>query len=334
MTAHDQMRAMLDQLMGTGRNGENNKFQVKYSDPKVCKSFLLACCPHEILSSTRMDLGECPQIHDLALRADFEAAQKKKDHFYDIDAMEHLQSFIADCDRRTEQAKQRLAETQEELSAEVAAKANNVHVLAEEIGKKLAKAEQLGEEGFVEESMKLMGEIDELRKKKNEAEQEYRNSMPASSYQQQKLRVCEVCSAYLGIHDNDRRLADHFGGKLHLGFIKIREKLSELEKTMGERRKEKRDSMIDRAGSRHRSRSRDRSRDRDRERDRDRDRDRSYRDRVRERDRERERERRDRDRRRSRSRSRSRGKRSRRSRSDSRGRRSRSRRSGSNERKR
>lgn len=53
--------------------------------------------------------------------------------------------------------------------------------------------------------------------------------MPASSYQQQKLRVCEVCSAYLGIHDNDRRLADHFGGKLHLGFIKIREKLSELE---------------------------------------------------------------------------------------------------------
>lgn len=32
--------------------GENNKFQVKYSDPKVCKSFLMACCPHEILSST------------------------------------------------------------------------------------------------------------------------------------------------------------------------------------------------------------------------------------------------------------------------------------------
>ncbi|KAK0168669.1 hypothetical protein PV327_002446 [Microctonus hyperodae] len=329
MTAHDQMRAMLDQLMGTGRNGENNKFQVKYSDPKVCKSFLLACCPHEILSSTRMDLGECPQIHDLALRADYEAAQKKKDHFYDIDAMEHLQNFIADCDRRTEQAKQRLAETQEELSAEVAAKANNVHVLAEEIGKKLAKAEQLGEEGFVEESMKLMGEIDELRKRKNEAEQEYRNSMPASSYQQQKLRVCEVCSAYLGIHDNDRRLADHFGGKLHLGFIKIREKLSELEKTVEERRREKRESMMDR--DKHRDRD-DRDRDH-RESRHDRGRGLGFRDR--ERDRDRDRDRRDRDRRRSsRSRSRSRGKRSRRSRSCSRNRRSRSRRSGSNDRKR
>lgn len=37
-----------------------------------------------------MDLGECPQIHDLALRADYEAAQKKKDHFYDIDVSTDL----------------------------------------------------------------------------------------------------------------------------------------------------------------------------------------------------------------------------------------------------
>lgn len=150
--------------------------------------------------------------------------------------MEHLQAFIADCDRRTTAAKKRLAETQEELTAEVAVKANVVHTLAEEIGKKLAKAEALGEAGEVEESMQLMGEIDELRAKKVQAEQEYRSSMPASSYQQQKLRVCEVCSAYLGIHDNDIRLADHFGGKLHLGFMAIRDKLTDLEKTAGPRK--------------------------------------------------------------------------------------------------
>ncbi|KAK4874883.1 hypothetical protein RN001_014243 [Aquatica leii] len=308
MTAHDQMRAMLDQLMGTGRNGETNKFHVRFNDPKVCKSFLLSCCPHEILSSTRMDLGECPKIHDLALRADFEKAQAHKDYFYDLDAMEHLQAFISDCDRRTEAAKQRLAETQEELSAEVAVKANNVHELAEQIGQKLAKAEQLGEEGFVDESMKLMEEVDELRKKKLEAEQEYRNSMPASSYQQQKLRVCEVCSAYLGIHDNDRRLADHFGGKLHLGFIKIREKLQELEVTSEKRKEEKRKSMrerdrdyereeryrerhreqyvggreLDRRSKRHRSKSRER---RHSDKDRDSNRSRNYRSRSRSRER-------------------------------------------------
>lgn len=131
-----------------------------------------------------MDLGECPKLHDLALRADYENAAKKKDYYYDIEAMEHLQAFIADCDRRTEAAKKRLAETQEELTAEVALKANAVHALAEEIGKKLAKAEALGEAGEVEESMKLMTETEELRAAKAKAEHEYRSSIPASSYQQ------------------------------------------------------------------------------------------------------------------------------------------------------
>merc|ERR1712018_1099310 len=210
----------------------------------VCKSFLMTCCPHELLASTRMDLGECPKVHDFSLRADFEAAARNKDYFYDVDAGEHLKGFIEDCDRRTELAKKRLMETQEELSAEVTSKAEKVHMLAETIGKKLAQAEQEGAEGKVDESMKLMEEVEQTRKKKADAEQEYRNSMPASSYQQQKLRVCEVCSAYLGIHDNDRRLADHFGGKLHLGFIKIREKLEELLKTYEERKTKRREARI------------------------------------------------------------------------------------------
>jgi len=191
-----------------------------------------------------MDLGECSKVHDLALRADFEKASESKDYFYDVDACEHLKSFIDDCDRRTELAKKRLAETQEELSAEVTSKAEKVHGLAEAIGKKLAEAEDAGAQGKVDESMKLMEEVEDFRKKKFVAEQEYRNSMPASSYQQQKLRVCEVCSAYLGIHDNDRRLADHFGGKLHLGFIKIREKLGGLLANFEERRTKRREARM------------------------------------------------------------------------------------------
>lgn len=224
--------------------GENNRYKVHFTDPRVCKSFLLACCPHDVLASTRMDLGDCPKIHDLALRADYESASQKKDYFYDVDAMEHLQNFIGECDRRTEQAKRRLAETQEELSAEVTLKLNRVHELAESMGKKLAAAEAKGADGNVEESLKLLEEVEEIRRKKAEAEQDYRNSMPASSYQQQKLRVCDVCSAYLGIHDNDRRLADHFGGKLHLGFIAIREKLAQLKQTVTDKREKARAEQL------------------------------------------------------------------------------------------
>lgn len=32
-----------------------------------------------------MDLGDCPKIHDLALRADYELASKDKDYYYDIE---------------------------------------------------------------------------------------------------------------------------------------------------------------------------------------------------------------------------------------------------------
>ncbi|KAF4793801.1 putative RNA-binding protein Luc7-like 2 [Turdus rufiventris] len=278
MSAQAQMRAMLDQLMGTSRDGDTTRQRIKFSDDRVCKSHLLNCCPHDVLSGTRMDLGECLKVHDLALRADYEIASKDQDFFFELDAMDHLQSFIADCDRRTEVAKKRLAETQEEISAEVAAKAERVHELNEEIGKLLAKVEQLGADGNVEESQKVMDEVEKARIKKREAEEVYRNSMPASSFQQQKLRVCEVCSAYLGLHDNDRRLADHFGGKLHLGFIEIREKLEELRRIVADKQEKRNQERLKRREEREReereklrrsskersSRDKERSRDRDR----------------------------------------------------------------------
>ncbi|XP_043957675.1 putative RNA-binding protein Luc7-like 1 isoform X1 [Gambusia affinis] len=311
MSAQAQMRALLDQLMGTARDGDETRQRVKFTDERVCKSHLLNCCPHDILSGTRMDLGECTKIHDLALRADYEIASKERDLFFELDAVDHLETFIADCDRRTELAKKRLAETQEEISAEVAAKAEKVHELNEEIGKLLAKAEQLGAEGNVDEAQKVLQEVEKVRTRKKDAEEEYRNSMPASSFQQQKLRVCEVCSAYLGLHDNDRRLADHFGGKLHLGFIQIREKLDQLKKTVVEKQekrnqerlkrreeREKEERMKKRTRSRSREHRRSRSRDRRRRRSRS-----SSRDRRRSRSRSRDRKRRHR----SRSRSRSRG---------------------------
>uniref|UniRef100_A0A8C7YJP1 LUC7-like (S. cerevisiae) n=1 Tax=Oryzias sinensis TaxID=183150 RepID=A0A8C7YJP1_9TELE len=277
--------------------------RVKFTDERVCKSHLLNCCPHDILSGTSLSgsLGCWNHVF----------SNKTYSFLLDIKAVDHLESFIADCDRRTELAKKRLAETQEEISAEVAAKAEKVHELNEEIGKLLAKAEQLGAEGNVDEAQKVLQEVEKVRTKKKDAEEEYRNSMPASSFQQQKLRVCEVCSAYLGLHDNDRRLADHFGGKLHLGFIQIREKLDQLKKTVLEKQEKRNQERLKRREEREKEekmkrRTRSRSRDHRRSRSRDRRRRRS-RSTSRERRRSRSRSRDRRRRHRTRSRSRSRG---------------------------
>ena len=67
----------------------------------------------------RMDMGECSRVHDLALRADYEAAQASRDHFYDVDACDYLLQFVTDIDKKIVMSKKNLAETQEALSGEV-----------------------------------------------------------------------------------------------------------------------------------------------------------------------------------------------------------------------
>jgi len=240
MSAKDQMRAMLDQLMGSSRNGESNT--VQYSDNKVCRAFLLSCCPYTILADTRLELGDCSKLHQLSLRPDYEAAQVKEDHFYDVEACTQLAAFIGEWDRKIEGFKRKLCSNQEALSEEVTGKVTKVQELAEKIGMKLEEAEKMGTEGMVEESMQIMEEVETLQAEKTQAEQDYNTSLPELNLQQQKLRVCEVCSAYLGIHEIDRSLADHFGGKLHLGFKELRDRLAEMQKTVNERKELQRET--------------------------------------------------------------------------------------------
>jgi len=233
MTAQEQMRKMLDQLMGSGRDGNPESAGVHFTDPTVCRAFMTGLCPHTLFTNTKMDLGECPKVHSEALRADFDEANKKKNYGFEKEALALLDDFLRTCDRKVEAAKKRLED--QELDPESESRANKVHDIAEQIGQKLAKAEQLGNEGNVDESVALLTEIEKLKSEKRQAEEEYRNNLPQPQLQQQKLRVCEVCAAYLCLYDNDRRLADHFGGKLHMGFIQIREKRNVLKKLVDDK---------------------------------------------------------------------------------------------------
>ncbi|XP_017226898.1 uncharacterized protein LOC108202844 isoform X1 [Daucus carota subsp. sativus] len=190
----------------------------------------------------------------------------------------------------------------------------------EMINEKLKKAEMLGEQGLVDEAQKALEEAEELKKLPGPRQEPVVDTSKYTAADvritDQKLRVCDICGAFLSVYDSDRRLADHFGGKLHLGYMQIREKLADLKderdnkrKASEELRKSKEQSRErDREGSRDRGGSRERARDHDRRsRDRDRyaDRDHGY-DRERERERDRSRSYDSRSRRRSRSRSRER----------------------------
>ncbi|XP_011077149.1 putative RNA-binding protein Luc7-like 1 isoform X2 [Sesamum indicum] len=100
------------------------------------------------------------------------------------------------------------------------------------INEKLKKAEDLGEQGMVDEAQKALEEAEALKKlppRQEAATDSSKYTAADVRITDQKLRVCDICGAFLSVYDSDRRLADHFGGKLHLGYMLIREKLAELQ---------------------------------------------------------------------------------------------------------
>ncbi|KAJ1279885.1 hypothetical protein BS78_04G190100 [Paspalum vaginatum] len=152
----------------------------------------------------------------------------------------------------------------------------------EMINEKLKKAEELGENGMIDEAQKLLDEAEAL-KKLNARPQPVPDSAKMTAHVQitdQKLRLCDICGAFLSVYDSDRRLADHFGGKLHMGYMLIRERLSELQEEKNKKRKIDRTEhdrrSRERSGDRERASSRDRYRDRGSSHDRDYDRRRSH----------------------------------------------------------
>ncbi|RZS09973.1 hypothetical protein BHM03_00041111, partial [Ensete ventricosum] len=96
------------------------------------------------------------------------------------------------------------------------------------------------ERGMIDEAQKALEEAEALKKLGGRQEPVLEPSKYSAvdvRITDQKLRVCDICGAFLSVYDNcyymlsDRRLADHFGGKLHLGYMQIREKLAELQVT-------------------------------------------------------------------------------------------------------
>jgi hypothetical protein len=97
--------------------------------------------------------------------------------------------------------------------------------LAERAAAKLKEAEAAGEEGRVDDAQRLTDEAEQI---KRIAAVPPPKPIGVEMGGGQKLHVCDVCSAQVSLYDNERRLADHFGGKAHLGYAKIRDRLADM----------------------------------------------------------------------------------------------------------
>src|ERR1700761_228693 len=91
--------------------------QLSITDPKVCRSYLVGTCPHDLFTNTKQDFGPCPKKHSESLKTEYEAAsdEQKKRWGFDFDYMRDMQKYVEECNRRIDTAQRRLEKTPDEI---------------------------------------------------------------------------------------------------------------------------------------------------------------------------------------------------------------------------
>jgi hypothetical protein len=233
--------------------------------------------------NTKVDCGSCPKIHSDSLRTKYK--NSKNPHKYDSILERDFSNRIADVDRTIKRARIRV---EEEKQVDETAHPEMLKFRMQ-MRKAADDAEMYGNEGNIDKAYECIADYEAFEREKAELFLKLTDDLIKAQAKigvdmTKKLRVCEICGSYLSVLDSDRRLADHFMGKQHVGFQAMREVLLAIAKRKATGISDDRDDKDDRRRSRsrdnrRRSRSRDnrrrsRSRDRDRRRSRSRDRDR------------------------------------------------------------
>ncbi|KAL3421656.1 hypothetical protein PVAG01_05812 [Phlyctema vagabunda] len=231
-----EQRKLLEQLMGAGAS--SRAAQLSITDPKICRSFLVGTCPHDLFTNTKQDLGSCPKVHSEPLKTEYESASAgdKSRWGFEYDYMRDVQKYIDECNRRIDVAQRRLEKTPDEIR-QTNALLKQISDLSKSIESGLLEIQVLGEAAEVSRAYEEFFRIRQAMQTKGDKERELKALSDTSGPSgHQKLQVCDVCGAYLSRLDNDRRLADHFYGKMHLGYAQMRKTFEAFPKEMRGRR--------------------------------------------------------------------------------------------------
>ncbi|KAJ2076621.1 splicing factor [Coemansia sp. RSA 988] len=225
----DMARQLLQELMG-----ELQDTGKRYTDPDVCKDYLVDFCPNQQFTNTKADLGPCELVHDDRLRSTYQKSEDRgrlgyEDAFYD-----RLQRLSHDLQRKVRRALERItAEADEQLvNPHREEKEERAIILDERIKQMAKQIEKLGEEAQVNEAYavykhmeRLKGDLEALKRRIDSVNPMFKN--------EKRLEVCDVCGAFLVPNDASKRLDAHNEGKQHQGYIRIQKALEEFKKNGG-----------------------------------------------------------------------------------------------------
>lgn len=256
----------MDELLGPNRNGDRPRLPVThYSDPRLCRYDLAGLCPYKLFPNTKQDMGSCtyeicPVPERWKRQYEQEATERDRSDT-DRELVRLLERLVRDCDDRIARANRRLEQQQRTPQAALpdgpadndatAAAAgggdapsgsgdDELKAIAEELEQLTSRVGELGSMGEIDKAQELTERIEELTQRKDAIErvramhQHQQQQNPQHQHQhhgsgkEQQLLVCDICAAYLSVNESAQRLADHFSGKMHVGFQLVRDKLREV----------------------------------------------------------------------------------------------------------
>ena len=118
--ASKEIAAMLDALMGRGRNLEPGaEFKApSWEDDGVCRYFLVQFCPHDLFTNTKADLGACPDAHDPDIKEAYtQAKHSRKKEDFEEEFLRFSQRLLSDVAMKIKRSKERLLLDQREQLA-------------------------------------------------------------------------------------------------------------------------------------------------------------------------------------------------------------------------
>uniref|UniRef100_A0A915C1I9 Double-strand break repair protein n=1 Tax=Parascaris univalens TaxID=6257 RepID=A0A915C1I9_PARUN len=261
MSATEQMAAMLNELMGPKRNadfGDTN--EPDFDEPDVCKHFLVAFCPNEMFRNTKADLGYCSKVHDPALRTKYRQSSRFEKLGYEEDFLNKIRRLDDEVRRKIEKNERRLAVTQplagvattsEDGEVGSDAQRRQKELVAEQqsslsakISECMDKAEKLGAQGKVDEAKEAVRQAEKFKQERTALERLLtQSSTPANHIEDlanqlsKPMEVCQVCGCFMLVNDVQQRIDDHYAGKQHMAYAKIRATIEEMDKKREEKRK-------------------------------------------------------------------------------------------------
>lgn len=197
-----------------------------YTDPRACRHYLCGLCPADLFLNTKFALPPCGKEHDEVLRSRYEAAVAGGAPSFAGELLAWLEELLLRNDREVARLVARAEDEQPGAAVPVVETERTPQV--EEL--KRAVEAKMREEGLNEETEALQRE---LWMEQARAARAPPPPHPSGKPHHGKYRLCSACKNVLILTDADERMADHFKGRIHLGWMAIFEKAAALRKERG-----------------------------------------------------------------------------------------------------